>query len=372
MKLTRPLTRSMAALATLALVAAACGGGGESADSTAPSTSSSTTTSTTTTTEPPATTAAPTTSTTVPETIRQPLTGAPLGSVDEIIARPALVAKIDNNPAAVPNHSGLAVADIVFEEVVEGRTTRFAAAFHSQSSDPVGPIRSGRTQDVDLFTSFFFPLFVWSGGNAGVTRAINDSTLINMGPNNARGYFRGPGRAPHNYFTSTDVIWEQAPGDEPIPPRQQFLYLEADQSFGGEESNGVSARIGSEAIEWTWNPEFSKFDRSQRGRAHDDALFGRIRATNVVVMGVQYLPSSVDRRSPEAQTVGTGPVWVFSDGGVITGSWTRDVNTEPLSFVSAEGEPIALNVGNTWIELADIADVEAGRVEVLPSAPPTP
>ena len=169
------LIRPMAALATLALVAAACGGGGdESADSTAPSTSMATTTTPTTTIEATTTSSTSTTSTTVPETIRQPLTGAPLGSAEEIIARPALVAKIDNNPRAVPNHSGLAVADIVFEEVVEARTTRFAAAFHSQSSDPIGPIRSGRTQDVDLFTSFFFPLFVWSGGNPGVTRAINE------------------------------------------------------------------------------------------------------------------------------------------------------------------------------------------------------
>jgi hypothetical protein len=366
MKLTRP----MAALATLALVAAACGGGGESADSTVPSTSSSTTTSTTT--QPPTTTAAPTTSTTVPETIRQPLTGAPLDSVDEIIARPALVAKIDNNAAAVPNHSGLAVADIVFEEVVEGRTTRFAAAFHSQSSDPIGPIRSGRTQDVDLFTSFFFPLFVWSGGNPGVTRAINDSTLVNMGPSNARGYFRGPGRAPHNFYTSTDVIWEQAPGDEPVPPRQQFVYLEAEDVVEGDASSGVKVRVGGENIEWTWNPEFSKFDRSQRGQPHDDSVWGRIRSTNVVVMGVQYLPSVADRRSPEAQTVGTGPVWVLSDGKVVIGSWTREANTEPLSFVTADGDPIALNPGNTWIELADIADVESGAVEVLPSAPPAP
>ena len=52
----------------------------------------------------------------------------------------------------------------MFEEIVEVHT-RFAAVFHSQSSDPVGPIRSGRTQDIALFSSFNSPLFVWSGGN---------------------------------------------------------------------------------------------------------------------------------------------------------------------------------------------------------------
>ena len=169
MKMIRPFV----GIAALALIAAACGGGGEAADTT--STSTSSTTSTTTTIKATTTTAASTTSTTMPATLRQPLTGEPVESVDDIIQRPALVAKIDNNAAAVPNHSGLAVADIVFEEVVEGRTTRFAAVFHSQSSDPLGPIRSGRTQDIALFSSFNAPLFVWSGGNPG--RHLPDQRL---------------------------------------------------------------------------------------------------------------------------------------------------------------------------------------------------
>ncbi len=308
----------------------------------------------------------------MPATIRQPLTGEPLESEDEILQRPALVAKIDNNAAAVPNHSGLAVADIVFEEVVEGRTTRFAAVFHSQSSDPIGPIRSGRTQDINLFTSFNYPLFVWSGGNGGVTRLINESQLINMGPSNVSGYFRGPGRAPHNLYTSTDNIWIQAPEDHPGPPPAQLRYLEGDSEFGGEATAGVTARVGSEQIEWTWNPEFEKFDRSQRGRDHDDKVFGRIRATNVIVLGVEYRPSVVDRNSPEAQTIGEGPAYFFSGGEFIEGTWKREFSLFPIEYFDADGEPVEFAPGNTWIELADIGDVLTGAVEVLPSAPPAP
>jgi len=367
MKLTRPL----AGLAALALIAAACGGGGgDSAESTTTSSTTSTTSTTvkaTTTTRP-----APTTSTTVPATIRQPLTGDPLDSVDDILLRPALVAKIDNNAAAVPNHSGLAVADIVYEEIVEGRTTRFAAVFHSQSADPLGPIRSGRTQDINLFSSFNEPLFVWSGGNGNVTRAINDSFLINLGPNRATGYYRGPGRAPHNLYNTTDDIWFQTPEGHPGPPPPHFVYLEADEEFDGEPVDGVEVRVGSERIEWTWNPEFDQFDRSQRGREHNDKTYGRIRATNVIVMGVQYQPSVADRRSPEAQTLGEGPAYVFSDGELIEGTWKREVALFPIEYFDADGEPIAINPGNTWIELADIDDVVDGAVQVLPATPPTP
>lgn len=366
MKLLRPLV----ALTSLALVAAACGGGGDDAADTTSVTSTSTTT--TTTVKATTTTSSSTTTTTMPLTIRQPLTGEPLASEDDILQRAALVAKIDNNAAAVPNHSGLAVADIVFEEVVEGRTTRFAAVFHSQSSDPIGPIRSGRTQDIALFTSFNSPLFVWSGGNPGVTRLINESQLINMGPNNAQGYYRGPGGIPHNLYTNTDTIWEQTPPDQPGPPLQQFQYLEADETFEGTPTAGAKVRVGSENIEWTWNAAEAKFDRSQRGREHNDNVFGRIRATNVAVLGVDYQPSVVDRKSPEAQTVGEGPLWVFSNGQVIEGRWRREFILFPIEFLTADGEPIALQPGNTWIELADNADVTDGGVEVLPATSASP
>ena len=370
MKLLRPKPW-MAGLTALALVAAACGGGGEeSADSTVPTTTAPATTTTVEATT--TTSSSTTTSTTVPVTIRQPLTGEPLASVDEVLQRPALVAKIDNNAAAVANHSGLAVADIVFEEVVEGRTTRFAAVFHSQSSDPIGPIRSGRTQDINLFTSFNQPLFVWSGGNPGVTRLINESFLVNMGPNNASGYFRGPGRAPHNYYNTTDNIWSQIPDGHPGPPPQQFQYLEAGVEFDGETIAGVKVREGSENIEWSWNSEFSKFDRSQRGRPHDDKTFGRIRATNVVVLGVEYAPSPADRRSPEAQTVGEGPAYFFSGGRFIQGTWKRDVAIYPIEYLGPDGEAIELASGNTWVELADANDVAAGAVEVLPQSQSAP
>jgi len=347
MKIIRP----MAGLAALALMAAACGGGDETADST---TTTSTTSTTSTTVARTTTTSSSTTTTTEPPpTIRQPLTGQPVDTEADILQRPALVAKIDNNQRAVPNHSGLAVADIVYEEVVEGRTTRFAAVFHSQDSDPLGPIRSGRTQDVDLFTSFNQPLFVWSGGNGRVTRAIDDSSLVNLGPNRASGYFRGPGSVPHDLYTTTERMWAQTPPDHPGPPPQQLEYLDDDEEFDGDPTGGVEVMVGSERIQWFWNEEMGAFDRAQRGRLHVDNVFGQIRATNVIVMGVQYLPSPADRDSPEAQTIGAGQMYVFTDGEVVLGRWSRDSADVPIEYTEFDGTPIELLPGNTWIELAE-------------------
>ena len=319
-----------------------------------PTTTSSTSTSSTTTTEPKPTTTVATT-TTLPPIPRQPLTGTPLAEGEKPIGRPALAVKIDNQVGARRNHRGIALADIVFEEIVEGDITRFAAVFHSRDSDQVGPIRSGRSQDVDLLTSFRRPLFAWSGGNPGVERLIAESPLTDLNwQKGARGYYRGAGSIPHNLYNDTETLWSQTPADlVGVAPIQQFRYLRPKQRFGGDAV--ASFRLGMRGIdvEWTWDPGAGRFVRSQEGAPHQDVVHGRIGATNVVVMVVQYLPSQIDARSPEAQTVGNGPAYVFSNGAVRRARWVRQDSTHPIGLVGAKGKPVALTPGNTWIELAE-------------------
>ncbi|MFM8852903.1 MAG: DUF3048 domain-containing protein, partial [Acidimicrobiaceae bacterium] len=95
--------------------------------------------------------------------------------------------------------------------------TRFAAVFQSQGSDPVGPIRSGRLQDIDLLASLNAPLFVWSGGNAKVTSEIRKSTMIDLSHSaaNEAGGFRRESRrvAPHNLVAETSKLWTLATAD---------------------------------------------------------------------------------------------------------------------------------------------------------------
>jgi hypothetical protein len=137
-----------------------------------PATTASTTTTRPTTTAAPSTTARPTTTvapTTTQPPVLYPLTGVPVEDPAAYTPRPALIVKIDNGVNSHPQ-TGLNQADLVYEEIVEG-VTRFAAAFNSADSDPVGNIRSGRTQDVNLFASFNDPIFAYSGANATVNAA---------------------------------------------------------------------------------------------------------------------------------------------------------------------------------------------------------
>lgn len=381
----RTRTKLAALVAVTAVAAAACSGGDDAdvaesttdapattAERSTSTTSAPTTTSSTTTTTTASSTS--TTTTTLPAIPRQPLTGEPLADGEQPIDRPALAVKIDNASPSWRNQSGLAVADIVYEEIVEANITRFAAVFHSEGSDPVGPIRSGRSQDVALLTSLREPLFAWSGGNPGVTRLIADSTFVDLNAvRGGEGYYRGPGQQPHDLYNSTDRLWEQTPEGHPGAPPQQFEYLRPGDLFTGDPTSGLELAMRSIDVAWTWDADQRRFFREQEGRQHLDAVHGPISATNVVVMAVEYQPSQIDARSPEAQTVSQGgPVWIFSEGQVRTGRWVRIAPTDQFTFLTDGGDPILLTPGNTWVQLAEALPTDDPSnpdvaLEVLPA-----
>lgn len=311
-----------------------------------------------------------TTTTTEPEitTTTEPATGpvAPLTGLRladaSAAARPALAVKIDNldvsGESAVPQ-AGLAKADIVIEEIVEGNITRLVAVFHSQSpGDRVGPVRSARTTDVHLLPQLGRTLLAWSGGNDGVVAAVRSTpSIIDLGHDAApSAYTRDSARRPpHNLYVDAGSLWALAP-DEVTPPDPLFEYRSDGEAVvaGARESAGVDITWGggsaSSPVGWTWNADLKLYERSQRGRAHEDED-GPIVSQNIVVLVTEYGQSPADARSPEAHTIGSGDAYVFTDGKVVEGHWDRPTAEVPATLTVESGEVIELTPGQTWIEL---------------------
>lgn len=311
----------------------------------------------------PSTLPGPTTTLPAPEVM--PLTGLPIEDA-AAATRPALVAKIDNHPAARPQ-SGLNQADIVYEENVE-QLTRFAAVFHTNAPTKVGPIRSGRTQDVNLFSAYLNPLFVWSGGNAKTTSLINKSVLVNMGALVAYqqgGYQRDPKRkAPHNLYADGSKIFLLTPQGATRPP-QQFQYRTASDAMPATAtaSAGLKLSMDGVQVQWLWDAATGDYLRSIGKDKHMDADGSQVNAKNVVVLYMAYKSSPADPRSPEAQSVGEGEAWVYTNGSLVKGKWSRAKETDVFAIVDLAGAPIKLTPGRTWIELPRVkkgADVPAG------------
>ncbi|MCU1453432.1 MAG: hypothetical protein JWN46_1578 [Acidimicrobiales bacterium] len=342
------------ALVLGAVVAAAASGGGHHAAAAKPIPVTRPTT-----TARPTTTVRPTTTTTrAPKpALVAPLTGLPPSNPLALL-RPALAVKIDNldapSESAVPQR-GLNRADVVFEEIVEGDITRLVAVFHSQWQDTVGPVRSARTTDVHMLPQLQRPLIAWSGGNAGVSAAVRNSPLRDVGADAVPGgYFRdGSRRAPHNLYARPDVLWGAAPAGAgtPVP---LFTYLAKGEVPKGLPAAGVDLVWGSGSAStpagWRWDPGSHQYLRTQRGRPHIDATDGQqVSATNVVVLNMAY--GEDGNRSPEALTVGSGDAYVLTQGKVIACRWWRPDENGPTRLVGADGAPVKLTPGRTWEEL---------------------
>ena len=273
-------------------------------------------------------------------------------NIEGRVSRPALVVKIDNVRAAMPQ-SGINQADLVYVELVEG-ATRLAAVFHSTAPAEVGPVRSMRTGDFNLLAPLNGPLFANSGGNRGTRAALANSTLVDIGVGTAaQYYYRSAGRsAPHNLFTNTQNLWSVGSGfsDTGLPP-PLFVFREPNEPVNSTAVPATSININYAftEVQYTWNG--SGWNRTQDGRPTVDTRGVRTSPATVIVQFTNYGRSAADSRSPEAITVGSGPALVFTDGHVVEATWSRPRATDVTVYTDSEGRRISILPGRTWVEL---------------------
>ncbi|WEO76603.1 DUF3048 domain-containing protein [Cryobacterium sp. SO2] len=291
-----------------------------------------------------------------------PLRGTP---VDPVSAEhPALAVKIDNHPAARPQ-IGLERADLVFEELVEGGLTRYAALWHSDVPGAVGPVRSIRPMDPDILSPFG-GIVAYSGGQPQFVAAMQATGLENViFDQDDTGVFERTSdrKSPHNVvLAAADVVAAHA---DLAPPPRQFDYADgpADATAvleGDPTSTIVTSFSDSSGRAWAWDPATQVYLRSQDGAADLDTAGNQLGATNVVVLRVD-----VDRGSdvPRTLLTGSGEAWVSTGGSTMPATWVKDAAVAPIRLADAAGASIDLAPGNTWIELVPADD---GSVELVP------
>ena len=284
-----------------------------------------------------------------------PLTGAPASSA-AAGTRPALAAKIDNVEGAWPQ-AGLNQADIVFDIPVEGGLTRLLAIFHSQDGALFGPIRSGRPVDADLLHLLGHAYYAFSGGTPFDLGPISDhsnATALSWSIYPDLFVIRNDHRIPHQVFGTTSMLYAGGQQFSPstTPPTAIFSYAAATPA-GGVPSTGVTAQYDAATAAWTWNG--TQYLRNQSGHADLMIDGSQVAATNVVVMsvGVQ-LTSARDSHGtvvPLPIVIGSGLAWVFRNGVLVKGKWSRASENAPMTLQTTTGQVIPLAPGRTWVEV---------------------
>ena len=123
----------------------------------------------------------------------------------------AFLVMIDNMEDARPQ-SGLDKADVVFEIEAEGGITRYMALFYNNGADKIGPCRSARYYFAELAKGLD-AVYAHVGGSTDGYSTIRQLKLQDIDGirATAQQFWRSKDRkAPHNCYTSTDILVEIA------------------------------------------------------------------------------------------------------------------------------------------------------------------
>ncbi len=307
-----------------------------------------------------------------------PLTGQ---SVDPAkLQRLPVAVKISNYPYSVRPQSGLAFADVVFEQPAEAGLTRFTAVFLQNDVAKIGSIRSARFIDAEL-APMFGALLVTSGSSLGtmehlranpwfqganIWRLISEETHYVCPP-----LCRDNPEDTNSLFASTQNLRAATSAQAgPQPSAQSGFTFSQAVPPGGVDVTDVSVDFSSAAhVDWRYIATSQLYTRWQEKdasgalAAHIDALTQQpITARNVVVLFVNQVNNYVPEDFRDGGNCGLeiqlwtiGPAKVFRDGKLYEGRWHRDPTTSwRLRLEFNDGSSLPLGPGNTWFDVVGL------------------
>jgi hypothetical protein len=267
---------------------------------------------------------------------------------------PVMAVKIDNAPAAVPQQ-GLDLAEVVFEEEVEGGITRFIALYQSSRPGAIGPVRSGREVDAELLPPFS-PVLGISGAAGPVMRQFDKAKIrwleeTSGGPSDP--FYRVPDRtSPHDLFVHTHALLAAGKGTEAI--QEPVFAFDARPPTGGRAIQAVDLEFSpSSEVRWEWSGD--AWQRLQNASPHQTVAGNGLTADNVVVMRVRSRPGdrtdSIGNPTLELDVIGDGQATVLRDGRAYPAGWRKATADDHIQWTTPQGDPLPLRPGRTWIEV---------------------
>ncbi len=298
-----------------------------------------------------------------------PLTGLAVQDSTRLDRRPVMV-KVSNYPRTGRPHSGLSLADMVFEYYIGLGYNRFMAVFLGQDADMVGPVRSGRLVDAQLAEMYQAILFY---GNAD--SRVDETLIKELGPRAlAEKYIPSPPKyrikgtpVEITLFTNTRELSDYYTHLNPNSNNRRDLrgmLFSNDIHPVNEPAGFLGVQFSRQARgEWRYNKDTGKYERwiendpPANGPIPMIPLVDRLNNSQVAFDNVILVFATYTEFAPTLhdvalfdQTTGKRAVF-FRDGVRVEGTWKTTNNGQPLQFFNSWGLPMQLKPGNTWIVL---------------------
>lgn len=304
-------------------------------------------------------------------TVPSPLTG--LQVMPDLAKRPVTGVMIENSDQARPQ-SGLQDAGVVYEAIAEAGITRFLALFQDAQPQYIGPVRSLRPYYID-YAAPFQASIVHVGGSPDALAKVTSGVYRNLDEFAHGGSFWriNTRYAPHNVYTSfakLDAL-NQAKGFTSSLftgwPRK------SDKKLAAPTAKTIDLTISSADFyaHYDYDAASNSYLRSEGGAPHldyvraDDQTGVQLKPKVVIAIVVPQSRGALDASGAyytDYADTGNGPAYIFQDGGLTTGTWTKSSDTSQISFTDSAGAPIKLNAGQTWITLVG----DTGKIAYRP------
>jgi hypothetical protein len=210
-------------------------------------------------------------------------------------------------------------------------------------------------------------LLAFSGGQGPFVDAVEAAGLQVISHDRGdAGFYRSKARsAPHNVYADPAAFLAQADPAHSAAPGPQFPF-----SAPGELPTAAAAGTPAAVLElklsgvshprWTYDQAAVAWVRAEASKPAVAADGTPLRATNVVVLRVVIdndtgFGDPAGNPVPETVMVGSGEALVATGGRTVPATWTKQSEATPVVLTGADGRPVTLAPGNTWIELVPIA-----------------
>lgn len=272
-----------------------------------------------------------------------PLTGE--GCAQDISQNRPVAIMLNNLKKALPQ-LGVSQADIIYEALAEGGITRMLGVFQSvEGVGDIGSVRSARDYYVSLALGHD-AIFLHAGGSPGAYTAIDNWGV------SAFDCVNGP-------YEGT-LFWrdQQRRKNMGLEHKDGYTYpqtfLEEGQKAQGDSAQSVTITFSTyKTGVFTYDPDSGLYLVSEYGQPYVDGNTGeQVGVKNVLVLRTSVSNLEGDDAGRQAiRTTGTGEGLFFCDGTVQEITWSKEKNSSPLTYYTADGQPLKLGVGKSYVNL---------------------
>ena len=310
-------------------------------------------------------TQAPVSPTAAPEVTITP-TPVPSKTAEDFIfpkegVRPIAV-MIDNETNKVLPQGGIGTAQIVYEMLVEYGDTRYMALFWENLPDLIGPVRSSRHYFLD-YAMEYDAIYTHIGWSDYAYRDLDLFQIDNidgvMGV--ADGVFWDLTKDKSNYhdsYTSPERLNSfLAKAEYPMETEQAlpFVWNTEDKDLDSTES-GKEVFIKystSSSSGFYYDSSEKHYKRTRLGEFQIDRNTNEtILVKNIIILYVENKAIPMDKYGrQELFTTGSGKGYFITNGLCEEITWEKSSRTAQTKYRNKDGEEIALNPGQTWIQI---------------------